>query len=130
LKILLLKPNIPGGTMSIKTQTFNNMEIALLELKGNFIGGTETDELKQKAHELFDQGNRKLILDLGDVRYLNSTGIGDLMHIYTHYVKDKGKIKLCNIAKGIQNVFVITQLVKIFDIEETKDGALENFGKK
>jgi anti-sigma B factor antagonist len=115
--------------MHIKVHTYNNMDVAVLELKGNFIGGKETDELREKADQLYDQGNRKLILDLGDVSYLNSSGIGSLMHIYTHYVNGNGRLKLCNISKNIQNAFVITQLVKIFDIEDTQAKALANFGK-
>jgi anti-sigma B factor antagonist len=113
--------------MKIKFKSFHNMDIALLELHGNLIGGNETNELKKMAHDAFDQGNRKLILDLGEVNYINSTGIGILMHIYTHYLSRDGKLKLCGIGKNIHNIFIITQLVKVFDIEETQEEAIKSF---
>lgn len=113
--------------MATKLSTINNLEIAVLEPRGSLIGGEETDELKAKAHDLLEQGNRKLVLDLGGVTYINSTGIGALVGIHTMYTKSQGKIKLCNMAKGVQNVFVITRLSSVFDVEETRDIAVKNF---
>ncbi len=113
--------------MATKLSTINNLEIAVLEPRGSLIGGEETDELKSKAHDLLEQGNRKLVLDLGSVTYINSTGIGALVGIHTMYTKSQGKIKLCNMAKGVQNVFVITRLSSVFDVEETRDVAVKNF---
>ncbi|MBI3577949.1 MAG: STAS domain-containing protein [Ignavibacteriales bacterium] len=113
--------------MATKLSTINNLEIAVLEPRGSLIGGEETDELKSKAHDLLEQGNRKLVLDLGGVTYINSTGIGALVGIHTMYTKSQGKIKLCNMAKGVQNVFVITRLSSVFDVEETRDVAVKNF---
>lgn len=113
--------------MATKLSTINNLEIAVLEPRGSLIGGEETDELKSKAHDLLEQGNRKLVLDLGGVTYINSTGIGALVGIHTMYTKSQGKIKLCNMGKGVQNVFVITRLSSVFDVEETRDVAVKNF---
>lgn len=113
--------------MATKLSTINNLEIAILEPRGSLIGGEETDELKTKAHDLLEQGNRKLVLDLGSVTYINSTGIGALVGIHTLYSKSQGKIKLCNMGKGVQNVFVITRLSSVFDVEETRDVAVKNF---
>ncbi len=113
--------------MATKLTTINNLEIAVLEPRGSLIGGEETDELKSKAHDLLEQGNRKLVLDLASVTYINSTGIGALVGIHTMYSKSQGKIKLCNMGKGIQNVFVITRLSSVFDVEETRDVAVKNF---
>lgn len=116
--------------MAVKAMTMNNLDVAVLELKGSFLGGNETTELRNAAADLFEQGNRKLVLDLGDVNYLNSMGIGALVGIYTMYAKDKGRIKLCGMGKGIQNTFVITKLVTIFDIEETREEAVQKFQAK
>ncbi|MBI3585599.1 MAG: STAS domain-containing protein [Ignavibacteriales bacterium] len=113
--------------MATKLSTINNLEIAVLEPRGSLIGGEETDELKTKAHDLLEQGNRKLILDLGGVTYINSSGIGALVGIHAMYSKSQGKIKLCNMGKGVQNVFVITRLSSVFDVEETRDVAVKNF---
>jgi len=113
--------------MALKVSTMNNLEIAVLEPRGSLIGGEETDELKSKARDMLEQGNRKLVLDLGGVTYINSSGIGALVGIHTMYTKVGGKIKLCEVGKGVQNVFVITRLASVFDLEETRDAAVKNF---
>ncbi len=116
--------------MAVKAMTMNNLNIAILELHGAFTGDKETIALRSKATDLFEQGNRKLIIDLGSVNYINSLGIGSLVSIYTMYAKDNGKIKICQMGKSIQNVFVITRLISIFDVEETKEEAIKNFNKQ
>ena len=89
--------------MSTKLSTLDNLDIAILEPRGSLIGGEETDELKAKAKDLIEQGNKKLILDLGAVTYVNSSGIGALVSIHSQYQKVQGKIKICNMGKGVQN---------------------------
>ncbi len=113
--------------MSVKVTTLDNLDIAILELRGSFIGGSETDQLKAEAADLFEQGNRKLIIDLANVTYFNSLGIGCLVSIYTMYSKGNGRVKLCSMGKGIENVFVITKLMSVFDVEENRSDAITNF---
>lgn len=115
--------------MATKLSTINNLDIAVLEPRGSLIGGEETDDLKVKSRDLLEQGNRKLIIDLGNVTYLNSTGIGSLVAIHTMYVNAKGAVKLCNMGKNIQNVFVITRLTSVFDVEETRENAIKSFSQ-
>jgi anti-sigma B factor antagonist len=110
--------------MAIKISTINNLEIAILEPHGSIIGGNETDELKVQSRELFDQGNRKLVIDLGNVTYLNSSGIGALMSIHTLYGDGGGKIKLCNLGKSVKNVMVITRLTSVFDVFDGRKEAI------
>lgn len=111
--------------MATKVTTLNNLEIAVLEPRGSIIGGGETDEFKTKARDLFEQGNRKLVIDLGGVTYINSTGIGALVGVYTMYSKDKGQIKLCGMNSSVQNIFVITKLSSVFEVVDTRDEAVK-----
>ncbi len=113
--------------MATKLSTLNNLDIAILEPRGSIIGGEETDELKAKAKDLLEQGNKKLIIDLGGVTYVNSSGIGALVSIHSMYQKSAGKIKLCNMSKGIENVFVITKLTSVFDVTEEREEAIKKF---
>jgi anti-sigma B factor antagonist len=115
--------------MAVKAMTLNNLDVAILELKGSFLGGDETSELRTSAMDLFEQGNRKLIIDLANVNYMNSLGIGSLVSIYTMYAKGQGTIKLCAMGKGIQNIFVITKLISIFEVEETREEAIQKFSE-
>jgi anti-sigma B factor antagonist len=115
--------------MSTKVTTIHNVDIAVMEARGSIIGGDETDELKNRARDLVDQGNRKLVLDLSNVTYLNSSGIGAIVSIHTMYSKEGGRIKVCGLGKGVRNVFVITSLTRVIDVEETRDDAIRNFEK-
>jgi anti-sigma B factor antagonist len=115
--------------MAIKAITSGDPSIAILELHGPLVDYEDTSALKAKANELFEQGNRKLIVDLSNVSYVNSLGIGSLVSIYTTYTKGNGKIRLAGMGKSIQNVFVITRLISIFDVDDTREGAIKAFGK-
>lgn len=113
--------------MTVKIMTMNNLDIAVLELRGSIVNINEINILKSKATDLFEQGNRKLIIDLANVKYMNSLGIGSLVSIYSMYAKGNGKMKLCQMGKNIKNMFVITRLISIFDVEEKREEAIRNF---
>jgi anti-anti-sigma factor len=113
--------------MAVRAMTIDNLDIAILDVRGSFTGGDETDELKLAATDLYEQGNRKLIIDLANANYFNSLGIGALINIHAKYTRGCGLIKLCNMGKGVENVFVITKLISIFDVEETREEAIKNF---
>jgi len=113
--------------MAIKLITQNHLELATLEVRGSLTGDDDTDKVKAAALDLLEQGNRKLVIDLGQVSYINSSGIGALVHIFTSYTREKGKVKLCRLGKSVENVFVITRLLSVFDVTETRAEALKSF---
>ncbi|MDH7515894.1 MAG: STAS domain-containing protein [Bacteroidota bacterium] len=113
--------------MSIKATTIGDLDIAILEPRGSIIGGDETDELKTKAKDFLEQGNRKLIIDLSNVTYMNSSGIGAVVAIHSAYSKAGGRIKICGLDRGVKNVFVITSLTRVIDVEETLEDSIAHF---
>jgi anti-sigma B factor antagonist len=113
--------------MSLKVSQFDEYRIAILEPNGALPGGKETDELRSAAKELLDKGFKKLIVDLGNVEYINSPGIGALVSIHTTFTGSGGRMKLCNLGKRVKNVFVITKLITVMDSEETREAALASF---
>ncbi len=110
--------------MKLKTATEHNGEVVILEPKGSLVGGEETDELRNAVAESIEKGNKKLVVDLGKVTYMNSTAIGALVSAHTSYVNRKGKIVLCNVNKNITNIFVVTKLSMIFQVVETRPEAI------
>jgi len=96
---------------SIKVTDLTDKGIVILQPKGNFVGGDETDELRDSIKNYSELENKKLIIDLGDVLYLNSTG----------------KIKLCQLNKNLENLFVITKLALIFDSYPSQEEAIQSF---
>jgi anti-sigma B factor antagonist len=115
--------------MAIKVTNSDN-GIAIIEPRGSLIGGNEIDELKVTARDLLDKGNRKLLINLKGVDYINSSGIGALVSILTSYKNTNGTVKLCSMGKGVQNVFVITKLTSVFDVEESPEAAMKKFPAK
>lgn len=97
----------------------------ILHLSGQFIGGKETDEMKDALSEIAGKQQSKLIIDLGDVSYLNSTALGVLISAHSNFAKRNGEIILCNVSKSIENIFVITKLSLVFNIEETLKEAIK-----
>lgn len=113
--------------MALKAATLAGGSVALLEPKGSMVGGEETTNLRAAITDLVEQGNRKLIIDLSKVTYLNSTALGVLVYAHTSYTKNKGQVKLCGINKNIDNIFVISKLTMVFEVCETRDEAVKAF---
>jgi anti-sigma B factor antagonist len=115
--------------MAVKTSTVQSGTIGVIEVKGSLVGGEETDELRSAVADFVEQGNKKLVIDLSKVTYLNSTAIGVLVSAHTTYSRNGGKVKLCGINKNINNIFVITKLTMVFEVCETRDDAVALLSK-
>jgi anti-sigma B factor antagonist len=118
--------SLPGDSMAIKTLTLNG-GIGLIEAKGSLIGGDETDELRRAVAGFVDRNYDKLIVDLSGATYLNSTAIGVLVGAHTTYTRKGWHVKLCGINKNIDSIFVITKLSLVFDVHDTREGAIKSF---
>ena len=112
---------------SIKKTSLHDGKIIILALKGNYVGGDETDELRDEIKKNAEEGNTKLIVDLGEVSYLNSSALGVLIAAHANYAKRGGKIKLCQLNKNLENLFVITKLSLIFDSYPSQVEAIASF---
>jgi len=112
--------------MATKTSTLEG-GIGLIETKGSLVGGDETIELRQAVAGFVDRDYHKLIIDLSNVTYLNSTAIGVLVSAHTTYTRKGWQIKVCGINKNINNIFVITKLTLVFDVRDTREEAIKSF---
>ena len=112
--------------MSIKTSSLEG-GIALIEAKGSLVGGDETVDLRAAVAGFAERKYEKLLIDLSGVNYLNSTAIGVLVSAHTSYTKKGWQIKICGVNKNIDNIFVITKLTLVFDVHDTREGAVESF---
>jgi anti-sigma B factor antagonist len=108
--------------MSVKTSTLDG-GIGLITARGSLIGGEETVELRQAVAGFAEREYAKLILDLKDVTYLNSTAIGVLVSAHTTYTKKNWRLVLSGVANNIASIFVITKLTLVFDVYDTVDEA-------
>jgi anti-sigma B factor antagonist len=109
--------------LSPKVKSTSVGEVRVVTPRGEFIGGNETDELRAALAAEADAG--MLLVDLADVRYLNSTALGVLIAAHTTLAKKGGRMGLCNISKSIENLFVITKLVLVFNVYGSLEEGLE-----
>ncbi len=105
-------------------------DIAILTLNGDLIGDPETTKLREKVKSLITDEIKKIVIDLSGVSYINSAGLGSLISVLTTVRNAGGDLKLARIGKRIKSIFVITQLVKVFDSYETQERAIASFKKK
>jgi anti-sigma B factor antagonist len=113
--------------MGVKTSTLPEGNIGVIEAKGSLVGGDETVELRQAVAGFLDRGYERLLIDLSNVTYLNSTAIGVLVSAHTSYSRRGWQVKLCGVNKNINNIFVITKLTLVFDVLESRDQAAQSF---
>ena len=84
-------------------------DVAILTISGKMMGGAETQELQDKVKGLLTDGIKKVIIDLGRVGFMNSSGLGSLMACYTTLKSGEGQLKLANVTDKVQSLFMITQ---------------------
>ena len=102
-------------------------DVGVITLKGKLMGLPETDELQDEVKSMLGSGNKKIVLDLDGVKWMNSLGIGALMRSHTTIQNAGGQLCLARIAGKVNSVLVLTQLIKIFKTHETIDQAIESF---
>jgi anti-sigma B factor antagonist len=103
--------------------------IVILEPKGKILGGPDATTLKDQLQSLIDAGKTKVIIDLADVDYMNSTGLGILISTLTTLKRAQGELKLANVTDKIQSLLTITKLVTVFDDFESVDEAVAAFSR-
>ncbi len=100
---------------------------AVLELKGNVMGGPEAQEFSDTLHSLLDEGKKNVIVDLKDVKFMNSSGLGMLISGFTTMKNGNGFLKLANATEKIESLLVITKLITIFENFNSVDEAVKSF---
>jgi anti-sigma B factor antagonist len=101
--------------------------ITILEISGRITLGDESQQLRTKIKELLSQGKTRLVLDLANVSYIDSAGLGTLVGGYTSAYNMGAIMKLANLTKKFHEQLHITKLVTIFDVYNTVDEALQSF---
>ncbi len=101
--------------------------IVILEPKGKIMGGPDATLLNDKLHEIIEAGQKRVVIDLSQVNWMNSTGLGILISTLTTLRNNDGELKLANVTEKIQSLLVITKLAPVFDSFDTIDDAVKAF---
>ncbi|VAX27014.1 Anti-sigma B factor antagonist RsbV [hydrothermal vent metagenome] len=113
----------------MKIKTSEKYDAVVITLKGNVMGGPDTQEFQDLLHKLLEENKKNIIVDLGGVKFMNSTGLGMLISGYTSVKNGGGTLVLANATEKINSLLVITKLITIFDNYNSVDEAAESFSK-
>ncbi len=111
--------------MEIEERSLEN--VVVLDLKGKLTIGEGDELLKERINNLMQQGHRNLLLNLEDVPYVDSAGLGEIVRTYTTVSRQGGKLKLVNLTKRITDLLAITKLLTVFDTFESEAEAVSSF---
>ncbi|MPY88723.1 MAG: anti-sigma factor antagonist [Luteitalea sp.] len=102
-------------------------DVTILDLKGKMTLGEGDELLKDKVHSLLNQGHKKILINLADVPYIDSAGLGEIVRAYTTVSRQGGKMKLVNVTKRIEDLLSITKLLTVFDTFDAEQDAVSSF---
>jgi len=104
-----------------------NGGVTILDLKGKMTLGEGDELLKDKINSLIHQGQKKLLLNLEGVPYIDSAGLGEIVRTYTTVSRQGGSLKLVNLTKRITDLLAITKLLTVFETFETEKDAIASY---
>src|SRR5678816_2038304 len=111
--------------MQIEERIVN--DVTILDLKGKITLGEGDEALKDKINSLVHQNRKKILLNLEDVPYIDSAGLGEIVRTYTTVSRQGGQLKLVNLTKRITDLLSITKLLTVFETFETEQDALKSY---
>ena len=102
--------------------------VTVVTLSGRVTLGEESNKLRTKLKDLLSQGKTRLVLDLAEVKYIDSAGLGTLVAGFTTARNQGASMKLANLTKKFDEQLHITKLVTVFDVYDSVEGAVKSFG--
>ena len=102
-------------------------EITIVDLSGRITLGEGSVVLRDTIRDLVSKGKTKILLNLADVTYIDSSGIGELVSAYTTLRNQGGELKLLSLTKKVHDLLQITKLYTVFDIKDEEAAAVQSF---
>jgi anti-sigma B factor antagonist len=100
--------------------------ITVLALSGK-ITSDQTGQLKDKVMSVLEQGRKAIVLELGGVSYIDSSGLGEMVSCHTTATRQKAAIKVANLGSRSKDLLVMTKLIMVFDVYDTEAEAIASF---
>lgn len=111
--------------MDIKTELTDG--ITVLFIKEDRLDANNSEELKAELHRFFGAGTKDLVIDLKEIQFIDSSGLGVLVSGYKNASTLHGTLKLSNLQSQVKSMFELTRLHRVFDIFSTVDDALQSY---
>ena len=113
--------------MSIKATTRQVDGVTVVDLSGRITLGEGSAILRDTIRDLLNRGQKKVLLNLGDVTYIDSSGIGELVSGFTTVTNQGGQLKLLNLTKKVHDLLQITKLYTVFEVHTDEPAAIRSF---
>ena len=101
--------------------------ISVLDISGKISLGEGDLQIKDRIKDLLADGQRRILLNLADVSYIDSAGLGSLISSYATVKREGGNLKLVNLTKRVRDLLAITKLITVFDTFEDEASAVGSF---
>jgi anti-sigma B factor antagonist len=115
--------------VTLKANTRQVDGVTIVDLSGRITLGEGSVKLRESVRDLVGKGRNKILLNLGDVTYIDSSGIGELVSAFTTVRNQGGELKLLNLTKKVHDLLQITKLYTVFDIKNDEAAAVQSFAK-
>jgi anti-sigma B factor antagonist len=113
--------------MSLKLNTRQIGDVAVIDVSGRITIGEGSSVIRDAMRDLTTKGNKKILLNLGDVSYIDSLGIGELVAGFTSVANAGGMVKLLGLTKHVKDVLQITKLYTVFEVHDDEAQAVRSF---
>ena len=113
--------------MSVKLTTRQIGDVSVVDVAGRITLGEGSSALRDTLREMVGKGQKKILLNLGEVSYIDSSGIGELVSAFTTVPNGGGQLKLLNLTKRVKDLLQITKLYTVFDVHDSEVSAIRAF---
>ena len=113
--------------MNLKVSTRQVDGVSIVDCSGRITLGEGSVVLRDAVKDLLSKGQRKILLNLGDVNYIDSSGIGELVSAYTTTKNQGGELKLLKLTKKVHDLLQITKLYTVFEVKDDEAAAVKSF---
>jgi len=113
--------------VSVKLTTRQVGDVTVLDVAGRITLGEGSSVLRDALRDLVSKNQKKILLNLGEVSYIDSSGIGELVSGFTTVTNGGGALKLLNLNKRVKDLLQITKLYTVFDVHEDEASAIRSF---
>lgn len=114
--------------MSVKLNTRQVGDVNVIDVAGRITLGEGSSALRDMIREMVGKNQKKILLNLGDVSYIDSSGIGELVSGFTTVTNQGGQLKLLSLTKRVKDLLQITKLYTVFDVHDDEAAAVRSFG--
>jgi anti-sigma B factor antagonist len=113
--------------MSLKITNSEVAGVSLVALSGRIVLGEESNALREKLKSLIAAGKQKIVLNMAEIDYIDSSGLGALVAAHLSAINSGASIRLCNLGKKFHDVLQLTKLLTVFDVYDTEAAAVSSF---